>query len=182
MHAILRSFTYPLKPFTQAPISTQPISILHATHNHVLPYPCVHPFNHTTKPISLSKPSPTCGILPKKLPRGSLSFGHADGPSRHVASLIPPGWLTSGILLRRRSIRMSHTQNPSPLPFHLGVSHPEFYPADVPPSSDISHPESCLPTFHLPRISRIRNPVRRRSTLFSILGSIFLRFPRSHFQ
>ena len=57
VHAILHSFTYPLKPFTQAPISIQLIPILHATHNHVLPYPCVHPFNHTTKPVSLSRSS-----------------------------------------------------------------------------------------------------------------------------
>ena len=47
------SFTYPLKPLTQASISIQPIPILHATHNHVLPYPCVQSFNHTTKPVSL---------------------------------------------------------------------------------------------------------------------------------
>ena len=81
VHAILHSFTYPLKPLTQTSISIQPIPILHATHNHVLPYPCVHPFNHTTKLVSLSKPSPTCGILPKKkMPRGSLSLAHIDGP------------------------------------------------------------------------------------------------------
>ena len=60
VHAILHSFTYSLKPLTQASISIQPIPILlHATHNHVLPYPCVHPFNHTTKPVSLSTPSHT---------------------------------------------------------------------------------------------------------------------------
>ena len=43
VHVILHSFTYPLKPLTQASISIQP-----------------------TKPVSLSKVSPTCGILPKK--------------------------------------------------------------------------------------------------------------------
>ena len=59
VHAILHSFTYPLKPLTQASISIQLIPILHATHNHVLSYPCVHPFNHTTKPVSPSKPSHT---------------------------------------------------------------------------------------------------------------------------
>ena len=64
LHAILHSFTCPLKPLTQAFISIQPIPILHATHNHVLPYPCVHPFNHTTKPVSLSKSSPCIPIKP----------------------------------------------------------------------------------------------------------------------
>ena len=44
MHAILHSFTYPLKPLTQASISIQPIPILYATHNHALPNPDVsHP-------------------------------------------------------------------------------------------------------------------------------------------
>ena len=43
VHAILHSFAYPLKPLTQAFISIQP-----------------------TKPVSLSKFSPTFGILPKK--------------------------------------------------------------------------------------------------------------------
>ena len=66
VHATLHSFTYSLNPLTQASISIQPIPILHVTHNSVLPYPCVHPFNHTTKPVSFSKPSPTCGILLKK--------------------------------------------------------------------------------------------------------------------
>ena len=75
-------------------------------------YPCVHPFNHTTKPISLSKPSPTCGILPK-------NCRVAPSPLRHVASLIPPGHLTSGILLRRHSTWISHIRNSVRPTFHI---------------------------------------------------------------
>ena len=36
---------------------------------------------------------------------------------------IPPGCLTSGILLLQHSTRMSHIQNSAPLPFHSDVSH-----------------------------------------------------------
>ena len=36
---------------------------------------------------------------------------------------IPPGCLTSGILLRRHSTRMSHIRNSSPPPFHPDISH-----------------------------------------------------------
>ena len=132
VHAILDSFTYPLKPLTQASISIQPIPILHATHNHVLPYPCIHPFNHTTKLVSLSKPSPTCGILPKKChvalsslhtqtvplamrdivhsTRGRILFGRCSTFSGYLTSGILSGrrstfseYLTSGILSDRRS-------------------------------------------------------------------------------
>ncbi|KAL6342682.1 hypothetical protein AAG906_013088 [Vitis piasezkii] len=46
---------------------------------------------------------------------------------------IPPGCLTSGILLRRHSTRMSHIRNSSPPTFHPDVSHPEFCSADIPP-------------------------------------------------
>ena len=57
---------------------------------------------------------------------------------------IPPGHLTSRILPRRHSTRVSHTRNSSLPSFHLDISHPEFCPVTVPPSPDISHPEFCL--------------------------------------
>ena len=233
VHAILHSFAYPLKPLTQAFTSIQP-----------------------TKPVFLSKLSPTCGILSKKchvaftplrcvawlippgqesslillgwessliplgresslIPPGRESSLIAPGressliPPGQKFSLIPPGYLTSEIFPRRHSIRMFHTRNSSPPPFHPDVSHPEFFSAAIPsgclapeillhrhsirmshvrnPSlptfhPDISHPESCPPTFNLPRISRIRNSVRPTFRLFLHPQSIFLRFPRSHFQ
>ena len=48
-----------------------------------------------------------------------------------IFTMRKPGHLTSGILHR---------------PFHLDISHPEFFPPDIPP--DISHPEFSPPTFH----------------------------------
>ena len=88
-----------------------------------------------------------CGILPK-------NCRVAPSPLRHVASLIPPGrkfslippgYLTFGILLRRH--------------FHPGISHPEFFSADI--STRVSHIwNSVRPTFHLLRISHIRNSVQ----------------------
>ena len=47
----------------------------------------------------------------------------------------------------------------------------EFCPANIPPHLDISHPEFYPPTFHLLRISYIRNSVRQRSTSFGYLTS-----------
>ena len=126
MHVILHSFTYPLKPLTQAPISTQPIPILHATHNHVLPYPCVHPFNHTTKPVSLSKPSPTCGILPK-------NFRVAPSPL-DMQTAPCDTWN-----------RSFHT-NGNSHSFHPGISHLKFFPPTF--HQDVLHPESSPPTFY----------------------------------
>ena len=125
VHAIIHSFTYPLKPLTQAPISIQPIPILHATHNHVLPYPDVsHP-----------------------------EFSSPD---------IPSGHLTSGILLPRHSIRVSHIRNSPPPTFHPDISHLEFFSTDI--------PSGCLAFGNLPanipRISRIRNSVRSTFYLF----------------
>ena len=161
MHAILHSFTYPLKPLTQASISIQPIPILHATHNHVLPYPCVHPFNHTTKLVSFSKPSPTCGILPKKY-HVALSPLHTQTvpiATRDITHSIRvrilscrrstfSGYLTSEILSDRRShlLRISHIRN---------SVRPKFY------LLRISHIRNFVrPTPHLLRISHIRNYVR----------------------
>ena len=144
MHAILHSFTYPLKPLTQASISIQPIPILHATHNHVLPYPCVHPFNHTTKPVSLSKPSPTCGILPKKC-HVALSPLHTQTvPLRRVTL----AHSTRGRILSGRRSTFS------------GYLISGILFTDVPPSPNIPHPKFCPSTFHLLQISHIRNSVR----------------------
>ena len=107
VHAILHSFTYLLKPLTQASTSIQPIPILYATHNHVLPYPCVQPFNHTTKPVSLSKPSPICGILPKKC---HVALSPAGGPpcdARH--GLFHPG--KNSVRPTFNLLRISHIWN-----------------------------------------------------------------------
>ena len=127
-----------------------------------------------------------CGILPKNCRVAPSPFGHADSPLRHVASLIPPGrefslippgcltsgilssqystlfgCLTSGFLLRRHSTRVSHIRNYSSPTFHPGISHPDFFSADVPPgyltfrillrrhSTRVSHiRNSSPPTFH----------------------------------
>ena len=51
---------------------------------------------------------------------------------------IPPGCLTSGILLCRHSTRMSHIRNFASPPFHPDVSHPEFCSAAIP--FGYSHP------------------------------------------
>ena len=52
--------------------------------------------------------------------------------------------------------------------FHPDISHPEFCPADVPPSLDISHPKFCRPTFHLLRISHIQNSIQSTFHLLRI--------------
>ena len=159
VHAILHSFTYPLKPLTQASISIQPIPILHATHNHVLPYPCVHPFNHTTKPVSLSKPSPTCGILPKKMSRDSLSLAHADGPScdmRHSSFHLGKNSVQPTFNL----LQISHIRNSVRSTFHLlRISHIR---------------NSIRPTFHLLRIFHIRRLTQdRRGGRFNFPGQTY---------
>ena len=71
-------------------------------------------------------------------------------------SLIPPGYLTFGILSSRRSTfsgytRISHIRNSVRPTFHPypDVSHPRLSDRrSIHP--DISHPESCPPTFHPP--------------------------------
>ena len=137
VHAVPHSFAYPLKPLTQAFISIQP-----------------------TKPVSLSKFSPTFGILPKKchialsplhtqtVPLRRVTLAHSTRgrimSGRHSTF---SGYLTSEI--------MSVDVPPSP-----DISHPEFCPANVPPSPDISYPKFCPSTFHLLQISHIQNFVR----------------------
>ena len=117
VHVILHSFTYPLKPLTQASISIQP-----------------------TKPASLSKLSPTCGILPKKC-HVALSLLHTQTVPLATRDMAHPtrgrilsgrrptfsGCLTSGILSDRR-------------PTFSGCLTSGILSADVPPSLDISHP------------------------------------------
>ena len=163
MHVILHSFTYPLKSLTQAFISRQPIPILRATHNNIsiqvshtrnLSPPSFHP--------GVSHPKSFCAAI-------SIQVSHTRNPSVPPFS---SECLTPGIFLRRHfhlgvshpesfsaaiSIRVSHTRNLSPPPFHPDDSHLEsfsatistrmshirkFCPPDVPPSPDISHPES----------------------------------------
>ena len=98
MHVILHSFACPLKPLTQASISIQP-----------------------NKLVSLAKLSPTYGILPKKNATWLfLPCTRRRSPLRHVASLIPPGHLTSEILPRRHSTQISHIRNSSPPTFPPG--------------------------------------------------------------
>ena len=107
VHAILHSFTYPLKPLTQAPISMQPIPNLHATHNNVLPYPDVsHPeffsANISIRTSCIRKLSP-------------LTF-YPD--------------ISHPKFLRRHSTRTSRIRNLSPLTFYPDISHPEFLPIE----------------------------------------------------
>ena len=66
---------------------------------------------------------------------------------------IPPGCLTSGILLRRHYTQMSHIQNSSPSTFHPNISHPtldagwekrafQIPRSDISGSFDSAYPES----------------------------------------
>nr|CAN73371.1 hypothetical protein VITISV_006498 [Vitis vinifera] len=185
VHAILHSFAYPLKPLTQASISIQPIPILHATHNNVLPYPDVsHP-----EFFSVDIPSGclTSGIL---LRRHSIRMSHIRNSSpspfhpdvshpESFSAAIPSGCLTSGILFRRHSIRMSHIRNPSPPPFHPDVSHLESFPADIPLGCLTSGIILCR---HSIRMSHIRNPISRSSTFSGCLTSGILSSRHSTFS
>ncbi|RVW91423.1 Glycerol uptake protein 1 [Vitis vinifera] len=134
VHAILHSFTYPLKPLTQASISIQPIPILYATHNHALPNPDVsHP-----------------------------EFCPANVPLGRKFSLIPPGYSQPPFCPANIPLSpdVSHPEFcPANVLPYLGISHPKFFSADIPPgysqssfcptnippSSDVSHPEFCPP-------------------------------------
>ena len=68
-------------------------------------------------------------------------------PFRRVASLIPPGYLISGILSGRRCIFSgcitSWILSVDILPYP-DISHPESCPAEVPTSPGISQPPFCL--------------------------------------
>ena len=97
-------------------------------------------------PEFLSAAVPSRCLTPRTpLRRHSLRMSHSQN---HPP--IPSGCLTLGILLRRHSTQMSHTRNPSPPTFHPDVSHLESYP----------------PTFHLFRMSHIRNSIQLTYLLF----------------
>ena len=163
MHAILHSFAYPLKPLTQASISIQPIPILRATHDNVLPHPDVsHP-----------------EFLSAAFPSGCLTLGIPSPPPfpwvshpEFLPAAIPSGCLTPRIPLRRLSIPVSHSRNSSLPPFHPGVSLPEFLPAAL--------PSGCLTPGILLRHSTFFGCVTsgilssRRSTFFFILRAFSL--------
>ena len=122
-------FELALEPLTQASIPRQP-----------------------TQPVSLSKPSPTCGILPKKC-HVALSPLHMQTVPLRRATLAHS---TRGRILSGRRSTFS------------GYLTSKILSADVPPSPDISHPKFCRPTFHLLRISHIQNSVRSTFHLLRI--------------
>ena len=152
MHVILHSFTYPLKPLTQAPMSIQPIPILHATHNHVLP---IRIYRIRTSSAVISPGHIASGIPP---PPFHPDISHPDSSSRQhstrtyriripLPANIPPRHITSGIL--PSAIPPGHIASGiPPSPFHPNISHPEFlFPPPFHP--DISHPNFLFPsTFH----------------------------------
>ena len=83
-------------------------------------------------------------------PSGCLALGillhHHFHPDvlhpKFFFAAIPSGCLTSRIPLRRHSTRVYHTRDffPADVPPSPDVSHPEFYPVDVPPfSSSLEH-------------------------------------------
>ena len=124
--------------------------------------PTFHPprVSHTRSPLhhhSIRVPTPSESSPPSFHPGVSLP--------KSLCVAISSGCLTPGIPLRRHSIRVSHSQNSSPSPFH----------------PDALHPESNPPTFHLPRVSHARNPIRRRSTFSGYLTSGILSSQRSTF-
>ena len=149
-----------------------------------------------------------CGILPKNCrvvpspldtrtapcdtwhcsfhPDGNSHSFHPDIPHpEFFPADIPPGHLTSGILLRLHStrmphirnsarptfylIRVSHIRNSPPPPFHPDASHLESFSADIPPgclaskillrrhSTRMSHIRNSSPRCHSTRTSYIRN-------------------------
>ena len=72
---------------------------------------------------------------------------------------IPPGCLTSGILLRRHSTRMSHIRNFALPTFHPDISHPtlnagwerrafQLPRSDISESSDSAYPQSFAAILH----------------------------------
>ena len=156
MYAILHSFTYPLKPLTQNPISIQPIPILHATHNHVLPHPDA---SHPEFCPPTFHPDPDISL------------------SEFLSAAIPSRRLTPGIPLRHHFIWVSHTRNSSPPPFRPGVSLPEFLchhhfirvfhtrNSSPPPFPWVSHSQNpSVPPFH-PDVSHLKYLPRRHSLL-----------------
>ena len=164
VHSILHSFAYPLKPLTQASISIQPMSILHATHNNVLPYLDVSHLESFSAAISIwvsHTRNPLTAVF-------SIRVFYAQSSS---PPSFPSGYPTPGI--------------PSPLPFPSGCSTPgvplrrHFHPDVSPPGIILCRhfPSGCLaPGISLRRhfpsgVSHIRNPVRRCSIFSGCLTS-----------
>ena len=176
MYVTLHSFTYPLKPLTQASISIQPMSILHATHNNVLPYLDVSHLESFSAAISIwvsHTRNPLTAVF-------SIRVFYARSSS---SPSFPSGCLTPrNHSLPPFSIRVSRTRNPSPPPFSIrGISHPESCPPMF-HLLQMSHiRNSTQPTFHLLWVSHTRNPVRRRFTFPGCLTSGILSTRRSIF-
>ena len=77
---------------------------------------------------------------PQKMPRGSLSLGHADHP------LATHGIAHSIWTENHHSFHPDVSQPqfcPADIPLSSDVSQPQFCPADIPLSSDISQPQFC---------------------------------------
>ena len=102
----------------------------------------IFPKNCRMAPSPLDTQTAPCDTWHRSFhPDGNSHSFHPDISHPDPAD-IPPGYLTSEILLRRHSTLVSHIQNSSPPAFHPDISHPEFCPANVPPSLDISQPAS----------------------------------------
>ena len=161
VHAILHSFTYLLKPLTQAPYPYSPylsFMLLITTFippGHIaskIPPPLLHPdtSHRNSSRHHSTRTSPHSKILLcqhsirasriRKFSSANILYGisHSEFSRRHSirtnrirnsSAAIPSGHIASGI---------------PPLPFHLDV--PRIW-------------NSSPPTFHLSRISHIRNPI-----------------------
>ena len=146
MRAILHSFAYPLKPLTQASISIQPIPILHATHNNVLPCPGVsHPESFSAA-ISIW----TSHIRNPSAPPFHLDVSRPES----FCAVIPSGCLTPGIPPLPPSSLVSHSRISSAPPFHPGVSHLESFCAAITSGCLMS---GILLLRHSPGVSHSRN-------------------------
>ncbi|WKA12562.1 hypothetical protein VitviT2T_029937 [Vitis vinifera] len=141
-------FELALEPLTQASIPRQP-----------------------TQPVSLSKPSPTCGILPKKNATQTVP-STTRGIAHPTFLRMPHIW--NSVRPRPTFLRMPYIRDLSgAIPPSPDVSHLESVRRHSYLSLDVSHPESvrrhstlsgclssgiCPPSSHLLRMSLIRNP------------------------
>ena len=89
------------------------------------------------------------------LPTFHLDVSHP----KFISADIPPGCITSGIMLRRHSTRMFHIRNSSPPTFHPDFSHPapdagwerrafQLPRSNISGSSDSAYPESFAAILH----------------------------------